>query len=108
MERFFSELIIFHYDFLFIIAGLLLLLCMFILARRLIEWGKERDYFLAFIVGSSFFLNLFFFILVIGKKEGHAVIFLPYLLQIIGIYGLLLLLGLGCKFVFKRIVRKRV
>lgn len=107
MDRFFSGLIIFHYDILFIIAGLLLLLCKFILARRLIEWGKERDYLLAFIVGSIFFLNLFFFILIIGQKEGHAIIFLPYLLQIIGIYGLLLLSVSGFKFLLKRIVSRR-
>lgn len=107
MDRFFSELIFFHYDFLFIMAGLLLLLCIFILAKRLIEWGKEKEYLLGYFVGSIIFLNFFFFILIIGRKEMQAVIFLPYLLQIIGIYGILLIISLVCKYLFRRFISKK-
>lgn len=109
MGTIFTEWIVFHYHYLFLVAGLLLLGCTFILVRRFIDWAVEkgRVYFFSYIVGSLLFLNLFFFILIIGNEEAQAHHFLPYLLQIIGLYGLLLITGLGIKSLYQYVVSKK-
>ncbi len=109
MDDFFTNWIVFHHHYIFLIAGLLFLGCAFVLANRLIKWGMKTGsgYLLSFVLGSLFFLNLFFFILVIGNEEAQAIIFLPYLLQIIGVYGFLLITVKGFKSLYKRLINKK-
>jgi hypothetical protein len=104
-----TEWIVFHHHFLFLIAGLLLLGCAFILAKRLIDWAlqKRRGYFLSFVVGSLLFLNIFFIILIIGNEEAQAIYFFPYLLQVISIYGFVLAVFLGLKSLYQWVLYKK-
>lgn len=109
MESLFTDIVVFHYHYVFLLAGLLLLYCAFVLAKRLVDWGlaKGRGYFLSYLLGSLIFLNLFFFILVIGNEEAQAITFLPYLLQLIGLYGFLMMVTLGVKTIINRLISKK-
>ncbi len=109
MERIIGEFAIFHHHFSFFVAAMLLFGCAFVLAKRLIDWAldKRRVQLLSFLCGTWLFLNLFFFILIIGNEEAKAVVFLPYLLQVIGIFGFVLLIANGFKFLYKRLFDKK-
>lgn len=107
--EFITEWITFNYHYLFIVAAIIIFSCIYFLAKRIVLLCVNRgnEHLLSFIVGSLLFLNLFFFILMVGNQEAQAITFIPYLLQILGLFGLLLIFVHGIKYAYRRLASKK-
>lgn len=106
---FFSDIIILQYHYFYLLIALLLFSCIYMLAKRIIVWGMDRGlgFLLSYVFGGLLFLNLFYLVMIIRNQNVIAEEMLRYLLQIIGLYGFLLIIAHGIKFIFKKFLGRR-
>lgn len=107
--EFLSDIIILQYHYFYLLAALLLFSFIYMLAKRFIIWGIDKGlrFLLSYVFGGLIFLNLFYLVMITRNQNVIAEEMLRYLLQIIGLYGFLLIMVHGVKFIFKKFGERR-
>lgn len=78
------------------------------MSKKLIIWGtnKGMDSFLSYVLAGLLFLNLFLLIFIMYEETTIRGV-LAYFLQIIGLFGVLLIIGTIMKSLIKKLISKK-
>ncbi|MHA6252038.1 hypothetical protein [Oceanobacillus sp. CAU 1775] len=103
-----ADLIIYNYQAIFLLAVLCLFTVVFYFMYQLVNYGMKRKlyYLLSYFFGSILFINLFVIYLWYTNQAQRITEFIPLLLQIIGMFGIIFVTCRSLYFVFKRLVKK--
>lgn len=103
-----AKIIVFEYNEFLFIAALVFFAMIYLVSKKIIFWATEKglESFLSYVLAGLLFLNLFLIIFIIYEVTAIKGL-LVYFLQITGLFGALLILGLVTRFLIRKLFRKK-
>ncbi|WP_405100624.1 hypothetical protein [Oceanobacillus sp. FSL H7-0719] len=103
-----AKILLFEYNEITFIVAIIFFGLIYMMSKKLIIWGtnKGMDSFLSYVLAGLLFLNLFLLIFIMYEVTTIRGV-LAYFLQIIGLFGVLLVIGTIMKSFIKKLISKK-